>query len=233
MKILIAEDDPFTRQALVEIVQGEGWEAAAAPDGTRAWSLFQEGGFHLVLLDIMMPGISGYDLCRRIREKDAAVPVLFISAKSEEVDKVVGLELGADDFITKPFGVREVAARLRAAVRRLQQGPSSDDTLITTSFHFGTWTIRLEEMRAEAEGGRKVDLTARELELLKVFAAHPGKVLSRAFLFQRCWGWEKMPESRSLDQHIAVLRKKLEEEPGDPRLIRTVQGSGYRYEKSP
>ncbi len=175
------------------------------------------------------------DLCRKVREKDAQVPILFISAKAEEVDKVLGLELGADDFIVKPFGAREVVARIRAVLRRFERSNHQAGTdrpgASETQWAFGPWTIDAKTMRAslDAAAGRQIiDLTAREVGLLELLARHRGQVLSRVRILQLLWGWEQAPRTRTLDQHIAVLRKKLGDR--DQTLIQTVQGVGYRYE---
>jgi len=231
MKVLIAEDDPFTRQALGEILRSEGWDPITAENGLKAWELFLQGGFDLACLDIMMPGLSGYDLCKRIREKDKRLPILFISAKSEEFDKVLGLELGADDFIVKPFGAREVIARIRAVLRRSSHSPEStlDESSGSPTFHFGPWTVDPQGLRAKNDS-QVIDLSPRELKILELLYRNPGKALSRVSLFEHCWGWEQAPQSRTLDQHVAVLRKKLEVHPSEPRHICTVQGVGYRYE---
>lgn len=223
MNALIAEDDPFTRQALAEILRQEGWNAVPAENGLKAWELFQQGRFDLACLDIMMPGLSGYDLCRRIRQKDSAVAVLFISAKAEEVDKVLGLELGADDFIVKPFGAREVLARIRAVMRRIQ----TDEHPPEGRFTLGPWTVLPDELRAQKDD-LTIALTPREVQILAFLNGQKGKVVHRVALFQHCWGWENAPQSRTLDQHIAVLRKKLEHDPKNPAIIETVQGVGYR-----
>jgi DNA-binding response OmpR family regulator len=226
MTLLVAEDDPLTRRALADILTAEGWTVVTAADGSKAWTLFEAGGIDLVCLDIMMPGRSGYDLCRKIREKNASVPLLFISAKAEEIDKVLGLELGADDFIVKPFGAREVVARIRAVLRRFERGAAAEPA--ASAWTLGPWTVDAQAMRAVTEG-RSVDLTAREVALLDLLARHRGQVLSRVRILQLLWGWEEAPRTRTLDQHIAVLRKKLDDR--DQKLIRTVQGVGYRFEE--
>ena len=157
MTLLVAEDDPLTRRALADILTAEGWNVVTAADGAKAWNLFEAGGIDLVCLDIMMPGRSGYDLCRKIREKNATVPLLFISAKAEEIDKVLGLELGADDFIVKPFGAREVVARIRAVLRRFERGASAEPQ--AKVWTLGPWTVDAQTMRAVSEDV-SVDLTA-------------------------------------------------------------------------
>jgi DNA-binding response OmpR family regulator len=235
MKALIAEDDLYTRQALAAILEADGWETLACADGKNALAGFRVGEFGLVCLDIMMPQLSGYDVCREIRRLDAHVPILFISAKSEEIDTVLGLELGADDFILKPFGVRELQARIRAVLRRSQPGPAEasappGDAGVTAMapFAFGPWQVRPAELRAHSGGG-SVDLLAREIRLLACLAARPGEAITREEFFRQCWRLEQAPLSRTLDQHIARLRKKIEPS-GGPALIQTVQGVGYRYQ---
>ena len=229
MTLLVAEDDPLTRRALADILAAEGWTVVTAPDGNRAWDLFDAGGIDLVCLDIMMPGRSGYDLCRKIREKDKTVPLLFISAKAEELDKVLGLELGADDFIVKPFGAREVVARIRAVLRRFERSTAAPEPAGTV-WTFGPWTIDSLTMRATS-ADRVLDLTSREVQLLDLFVRHRGRVLSRVRILQLLWGWEEAPRTRTLDQHIAVLRKKLGDK--NQSLIQTVQGVGYRFDGPP
>jgi len=236
MKALVAEDDLYTRQALLAILEDDGWTVTGAADGTQAVAAFAADAFDLVCLDVMMPGKSGYDVCRAIRKTDQRVPVLFISAKSEEIDKVLGLELGADDFVVKPFGVREVLARVHALVRRSalaepspgeRPGVSPPDK--SGEFTFGPWRILPAELRAW-NGTVHVDLVPRELAMLALLASKKGKVVNRVQFFRECWELDQPPLSRTLDQHIAGLRKKIESDPASPRLIRTVQGVGYRYE---
>ncbi|MFA6507265.1 MAG: response regulator transcription factor, partial [Treponemataceae bacterium] len=245
-KALVAEDDNHTRRAIVEILQGEGWEVTAVADGRGAVSAFRETRPDLVCLDIMMPILSGFDACREIRAIDRGVPLLFISAKSEEIDKVLGLELGADDFIQKPFGVREFLARVAAVLRRSVRGaedrgldPPDLDGL--GPFRFGPWTIRPRELRAQrldgsafagsTGAGRVIDLSRREARILALLYFRVGEVVDRDEFFRLCWEFDNPPVSRTLDQHMVALRRKLEENPAEPRLIRTVQGAGYRYEK--
>ncbi len=235
MKVLCAEDDLYTREALKTIFEEEGWQVRAYADGKNALLAFAADTFDLVCLDVMMPGLSGYDVCKEIRKKDSSIPVLFISAKSEEIDKVLGLELGADDFIVKPFGVRELSARVRAIMRRQNRFGSHDKPIpieaTAQDFAFGPWTISPASLRANWDSLR-VDLVPRELLMLQVLAENEGKVVSRAQFFRRCWDLEQAPLSRTLDQHIAQLRKKLEKNPKNVQFIHTVQGLGYRFENS-
>ncbi len=226
MKVLVAEDDDRTRAGLLELLEAEGYSGLAARDGKEALELFRRERPDVVLLDIMMPGASGYDVCREIRREDAKVPILFLSAKSEELDKVLGLELGADDFVVKPFGVREVVARIRAVTRRaLRERPSGRPA----SFKLGDLTVDPAELRAR-RGSEVVELSLREVRLLELFHANPGVVLDRNRIFDEVWGYDFLPNSRTLDQHISKLRKRIERDPKNPALIQTVHGAGYRYE---
>ena len=226
MKVLLAEDDPYIREGLAEILRSEGYRVLQAEDGKTALQLFDSEEPDFVCLDIMMPKLSGYDVCKKIRAARTVVPIIFISAKSEEIDKVVGLELGADDFIVKPFGVKEVVARIRAVTRRCraaEQSPEPD------SFQMGDLEVLPRELRAR-RGKQTIELSLREVKLLELFYRHRGEVLDRNTIFNHCWGEDYLPNSRTLDQHISQLRKRIEVSPKQPTLIRTVHGAGYRFE---
>lgn len=223
MKILIAEDDPVTLDTLTTCVRREGFEVIAAADGVSAFRLWQQHRPHLICLDIMMPCMDGFELCRRIRLEDDTVPILFLSAKSEERDVVAGLRLRADDFIRKPFGKAELLARLHAALRRAEPQQQAAE-----SFVFGPWRVIPSSLRA-AQAGVSIDLTPREVSLLKFFAKHAGQAMTRDALLDACWGIDYFPESRTLDQHIAMLRKKIDTDSARPSLIQTLRGTGYRY----
>jgi len=227
MRVLIAEDDLAMRNGLLEILEAEGYDVVAAPDGAAAIERFAEAHPDFVLLDIMMPRLSGYDVCREIRKRDRDVPIVFLSAKNEEIDKVLGLELGADDFIMKPFGMRELVARVRAISRRCYQRSAPRPT---AGFSIGGIAVVPAELRAILPDSTVVELSLREVTLLSTFADHPSVVLDRDMLFRTCWGGGKYPNSRTLDQHIAKLRKKIERDPKAPAIIRTVRGVVYRYE---
>ncbi len=231
MKVLIAEDDQHTRDGLSEIFDAEGYEVHAASDGREALQLFSRVSPDVVCLDVMMPGASGYDVCREIRRTAPGVGILFISAKSEEIDKVLGLELGADDFIVKPFGLKEVVARIRAVTRRLiverrQDTGSGGDG---GAFEMGDLKIVPEELRAY-RGSEAVELSLRDVKILSLLHRNRGKAVSRDAFFDECWGFEFLPNSRCLDQHISQLRRRVERDPGIPELIGTVHGVGYRFE---
>ncbi|WP_395753547.1 response regulator transcription factor [Prosthecobacter sp.] len=222
MTILLAEDDPVTLESLAACLQPEGFRTLLAHDGEEALTLWQKHKPDLLCLDIMMPGIDGYEVCRRVRAADSSVPILFLSAKSEEIDVVVGLRLGADDFVRKPFGKHELIARIGSALRRTQtvQSPAS------ASFQLGPLRVFPAELRAQREAD-SMDLTPREVSILKLFHERAGQVLSRDTLLDVCWGLDYMPESRTLDQHIAKLRRKIERE--SEEIIETVRGVGYRW----
>lgn len=234
-KILIAEDDADIRRGLIATLESEGYDVTAASDGAQALRLWEQGPFELVVLDIMMPKASGYDVCRELRAKGASVPVLFLSAKSEEVDKVVGLKLGADDYVTKPFGVHELLARVEALLRRGRMTGSVDaSTVDELPSVLGFGEIRVDRRNYTAMRGADVSsLTRREMRLLEFMAQRPGEVLTRDELLNGAWGVDYFGTTRTLDQHIAQLRKKLEPKPEAPEWIVTVHGVGYRLAKTP
>ncbi|MFZ2639975.1 MAG: response regulator transcription factor [Verrucomicrobiia bacterium] len=223
MKVLIAEDDPITLDTLVACIRAEGFQTFAAANGQEALQLFEQHHPDLACLDIMMPVVDGYEVCRRIRASDAATPILFLSAKNEEVDVVVGLELGADDFIRKPFTRAEVMARIRAALRRTHAAASA-----RRSLQMHDLTVWPDELRAERDGV-EIELTPREAAMLALLHEHGGRPVSRDTFLDRCWGLEYFPDSRTLDQHIAMLRRKIEKDPSEPQIIETVRGVGYRH----
>jgi DNA-binding response OmpR family regulator len=231
--ILLAEDDHSIRNGLVDTLELEGYGVLAAANGVEALKLFRQGTCDLALLDVMMPGMSGYDLCREIRRRDRRLPVLFLTAKSEEIDKVVGLELGADDYITKPFGSRELMARIAAALRRAAVATEGQaESLLPPVFCLGTAEIDRRAYRLRA-GGREHPLTPRELQLLEIFARRPGEALTRELLLDAVWGIDYLGTTRTLDQHVLQLRKKLESDPAHPQILQTVHGVGYRCMESP
>ena len=228
--ILVVEDDPHIREGLCDALTSEGFGVETAADGRAGLEAFRRCNPSLVLLDVMMPGINGYDVCRAIRREDAQMPVILLTAKGEEVDKVVGLELGADDYVTKPFGVRELLARIAAVLRRSQCEPGAAAAAagLPDRFAFGAAAIDRKTYTA-ACGGKTHALTARELKLIDMFLGRPNEVLSRDELLNRVWGVTYYGTTRTLDQHIAQLRKKIEADPDAPAAILTVHGVGYRY----
>lgn len=227
MKILIAEDDRYIGEGLSAIVEAEGYAPTLVADGDAALEMFRELRPQVVLLDIMMPKRDGYSVCREIRKLDADVPVIFISAKSEEIDRVVGLELGADDYIMKPFGTREVIARIRAVTRRTLARAAAPQAAVE-GLRFGDLEVFPAELRAR-RGGVQIDLSLRDVKILELLHRQQGKVVDRDALFNACWGRDYFPNSRTLDQHMSKLRKLIELDPKNPQIICTVHGVGYRY----
>jgi len=227
MKVLIAEDDRLIREGLVDILEGEGYQVITAPNGVTALAHYrvEKPDFHL--LDIMMPGLDGYEVCKRVRREDEKIPIIFLSAKSEEIDRILGLELGADDFIMKPFGVKELIARIRAVARRCFSVHSSAP--VSEAFQIADLRVCPAELRAR-RGERVIDLSLRDVSILKVLAERVGQVVDRDTFFRECWGYNHLPNSRTLDQHISKLRRRIEHHPKQPQIIRTVHGVGYRYE---
>jgi DNA-binding response OmpR family regulator len=229
-KILIAEDDANIRLGLIATLESEGYAVTAAVDGAQALKLFPQEKFDLVILDVMMPRLSGYDVCRELRGGGRTVPILMLTAKGEEIDKVVGLKLGADDYVLKPFGVHELLARVEALLRRARtSGPALAADELPPVFRLGAAEIDRRKFTATV-AGRTAALTAREMRLAEVFAAHPGEVLTRDALLNAGWGVDYFGTTRTLDQHVAQLRKKVEPAPDEPKAIVTVHGVGYRYD---
>jgi two-component system, OmpR family, alkaline phosphatase synthesis response regulator PhoP len=231
MKILVVEDDVNTRKGLVEIFQTEGYTTIEAVNGKEGLEKFANNNPDIVCLDIMIPHINGYDVCKKIREQKNDVPIIFISAKSEEIDKVVGLELGADDYIIKPFGVKEVVARIRAVSRRyLSSRDSKKQSKLANSFMMKDLKVVPVELRVY-RGDTVINLSIRDIKILEFLHINKGKVLDRNVIFDECWGVDYLPSSRTLDQHISQLRKKIEINSRKPLIIQTVQGVGYRFEE--
>lgn len=228
--ILIAEDDASIRLGLVDILAGEGYRVLAAAHGDEAISRYQSDSPDLVILDIMMPRLSGYDVCRRIRKEDTKIPVIMLSAKSEEIDKVLGLELGADDYITKPFGVRELLARVSAALRRVSLPVEAHAE--APPVRFGD--VELDRARRQLiRGSEEIGLTQLEFRLLLAFVENADRALSRDELLNAAWGIDYQGTTRTLDQHVSQLRRKIETDPARPCYLLTVHGYGYRYQPEP
>ena len=226
LKILIAEDDIIMREALAAVLEAEGFFPIIAANGNEALTLFEQEHPLLVCLDIMMPKIDGFEVCRRIRARNKNVPILFLSAKNQEIDVLAGFRLGADDFIRKPFTRSEVVARIHAVLRR-----SHAPEKFRLSFSMHDLKVWPEELRAE-RGGREIELTPREVSMLTLLFEYAGSPVTRDIFLDRCWGIDYFPDSRTLDQHIATLRRKVEIPEGS-EVIETVRGVGYRFRKLP
>lgn len=222
MKILIAEDDPVTLEALAACMEAEGFSTLRAANGREALTHWAEGSPQLLCLDIMMPEVDGFEVCRQVRAQNKRVPILFLSAKNEERDIVAGLDLGADDFIRKPFTRREVMARIRAALRRSPSGDSPAD------FSMRDLKVQPSALLAIREE-KEIDLTPREVTMLRLLHEERDKAVSRDRFLDECWGIDYFPDSRTLDQHVLMLRKKIERDPRHPEIIETVRGVGYRH----
>ena len=229
MKVLVAENNPQMLQQLCEILDKEGYTTVSAAGGTEALRAYRQQSPDFICLDIMMPDLSGYDACREIRKTDTKTPIIFISSKAETADKVTGLEVGADDYIVKPFDVLEVIARIRAVTRRCMEAKPASGAVEDQPFWLGGLKVMPRELRAD-QSGKVVELSLRDLKILRLFHDNKGKVIDRNALLDHCWGAHIMPESRTVDWHISQLRKKIEKDPANPQLIKTLHGVGYKYE---
>jgi len=229
-KILIVEDDPHILLGLEEVLKSEGFDVAVCNRGDQAVEAVAKHRPTLLLLDIMLPGLSGYDICKQLRAKKNATPILMLTAKGQEIDKVVGLDLGADDYVTKPFGVRELLARIHALLRRTGPGPATDKNSLA-AFQIGAATIDPKTFQLK-RGKSLEELTAKELKLLQIFFEHPGEVLSRDRLLNDVWGYNYYGTTRTLDQVIVQLRKKLGDNGNEPKHLLTVHGVGYKLQKA-
>ncbi len=224
-RILVVDDEESILQFVSYNLRKEGYDVTTAADGDTALELAAETPLDLVVLDIMLPGTDGYEVCRRLRAA-GDTPVLFLSARDTELDKVVGLELGGDDYLAKPFGVRELIARVKALLRR--SGPRVADTPRDDAPVEAAGIVLDEAAHIARSGGRDIDLTPREFELLACLMRHAGKVLSREHLLKEAWGWQYVVETKTVDTHIKRLRDKLAAAGVDPAAVETVRGYGYR-----
>ena len=224
-KILIIEDDPHILLGLEEILKSEGFEVATCTQGNKAMDQITKTIPSLIIMDIMLPGLSGYDVCKQIRSAKIATPILMLTAKSQEIDKVVGLELGADDYVTKPFGIRELLARIHALLRRCASNEKVNSQL--QCFQIGQANVDPKKYQIR-RGDIVEELTAKELKILQLLYEHPGEVFSRDRLLNEVWGYNYFGTTRTLDQVIVQLRKKLGDNGNDPVHLLTVHGVGYR-----
>ena len=223
-RILVVEDEPGIALGLEDDLKIEGYEVEVAGDGLTALRRAREAAFDLIVLDVMLPGKDGFDVCRELRRGGQRTPILMLTAKAQEAEKVLGLELGADDYVTKPFGTRELRARIRALLRRAGEPPDEPRT-----YRFGD--VEVDFRRGELRrGGAAIELTPIEFKLLDVFIRARGRVLSRGQLMDAAWGQDTFASARVVDNHIANLRKKIEPDPAQPRYLRNVRGLGYRFD---
>jgi DNA-binding response OmpR family regulator len=222
-KILIVEDEPNMVAGLRDNFEFEGYQVISAPDGVAGLERALSEAPDLVILDVMMPRMSGLDVCKQLKTKKPAIPIIMLTARGQEVDKVVGLELGADDYITKPFSIRELLARVKAVLRRAGITPRA-----TEKYSFGDVEVNLRSCRV-SKRGKEMDFSSKEFELLKFFLHHPGETLSRDRLLEEVWGYAHFPTTRTVDAHIVRLRQKVEPKPDEPRFILTVHGTGYKF----
>jgi DNA-binding response OmpR family regulator len=222
-KILIVEDEPNMVAGLRDNFEFEGYSVITAGDGVEGLQRALDESPDLVVLDVMMPRMSGLEVCKQLRAKRGSIPIIMLTARGQEVDKVVGLELGADDYVTKPFSIRELLARVKAVLRRTATVPKDMD-----QHSFADVEVDLKRFRV-LKAGKAIDLSSKEFELLKYFICHSGEILSRDRLLEDVWGYENYPTTRTVDTHLVRLRQKLEPDPEQPQYFLTVHGTGYRF----
>lgn len=227
-RVLVVDDEKIIVKGLKFSLEKEGYEVLTAYDGEEALRLFNEENPDLIVLDLMLPEVDGFEVCRRIR-KSSDVPIVMLTARGDDIDKILGLELGADDYMTKPFNPRELTARIKAILRR-SHAPSMDASNMQV--------IRLQDMQIDLfqhkvrVRDKEVELTSKEFALLSLMASHPGRVFSREKLLEHVWGYDYYGDARTVDVHIRHLREKIEPEPSTPQLILTVWGAGYKFKEA-
>ena len=222
-RILIVEDEPNMVAGLRDNFEFEGYDVLTAYDGEEGLKRALEDSPDLIVLDVMMPKMSGLEVCKQLKAKRQSIPIIMLTARGQEVDKVVGLELGADDYVTKPFSIRELLARVKAVLRRSHTLPKEQER-----YSFGDAEVDLRACRV-TRNGKELEFSSTEFELLKYFVSHPGEILSRDRLLEEVWGYDSYPTTRTVDAHLVRLRQKLEPNPEQPRFFLTVHGTGYRF----
>lgn len=232
-KLLVIEDEKVLRETLAYNLSSQGFTVDTAEDGIKAMEAFSSSEFDLLILDVMLPGIDGFEICRRVRQH-SNVPILMLTARDEEIDRVVGLEVGADDYMGKPFSMRELIARVRAMLRRVEllrqeMKPITNQEVDDQIIRIGNLIINPDRREVQLHD-KKIDLKPKEFDLLLFMALNRGKALTRERILEQVWGWDYAGESRTVDVHIRWLREKLESDPAHPRLLATVHGIGYRFE---
>jgi DNA-binding response OmpR family regulator len=224
-RILIVEDDAAILRGLTDNLKAEHFDVVSAMDGQEGFELAKKRKCDLIILDVMLPSISGFDICRRLRTEGVQTPILMLTGKGEEVDKVLGLELGADDYVTKPFSIKELVARVRSILRR--QSEIRTEIAETT---FGEVYVDFKKQEA-TRGKKKLDMSAKEFQLLKYFVEREGEVISRNQLLDDVWGYDAMPTTRTVDNYVLSLRKNIETNPSKPKHLLTVHTAGYKFVK--
>lgn len=225
----MVEDEPAILRGLQDNLRLESFEVLTAADGEAGLRLATESKPDLIILDLMLPKMSGYEICRKLRGSGVNTPILILTARGEEADRVLGLDLGADDYVTKPFSIRELLARVRALLRRSQTAGSSTTAEAMQLLRFGKVLLDFQKYEASKDG-RPVDLTRKEFGIVRFLASRPGIVVSRDELLNEVWGYDAYPTTRTVDNHIASLRAKLEPDPANPRHFLTVHGVGYKFQ---
>jgi DNA-binding response OmpR family regulator len=223
VKVLIIEDEPNMVVGLKDSCEYEGYEVSVARDGQEGLEKAATEKPDIILLDVMLPLLSGIDVCRTLRNRGIETPILMLTARSQEMDKVVGLEVGADDYVTKPFSIKELLARIRAHLRRATKQVADSE-----SFTFGEVELNFKKYVAR-KNGQPLDLSAREFEILRYLIRRRGEIVTRDQLLDEVWGYDSMPVTRTVDNHIAKLRQKIEQDPSQPQHIITVHRIGYRF----
>src|SRR5437899_13003872 len=222
-RILIVEDEPAMVAGLRDNFEYEGYDVISAGDGVAGLDRALADKPDLVVLDVMMPRMSGLDVCKQLKAKRPSLPIIMLTARGQEIDKVVGLELGADDYVTKPFSIRELMARVKAVLRRARPVPKEQER-----YSFGDVEVDLRSCRISGQG-TELDFSSKEFDLLKYFLCHRGETLSRDRLLEEVWGYDRFPTTRTVDAHIVRLRQKVEPKPDEPRFILTVHGTAYKF----
>ncbi len=222
-RILVVEDEPEMQRGLKDNLEFEGYKVKIVGDGAEGLEALTSDTFDLVLLDVMLPGMSGFDVCKKARAQGVTAPIIMLTAKGEEVDKVLGLEFGADDYITKPFSLRELLARVKAVLRRTPTGKASADTTIT----LGTLEINFESYTATKKG-KEIAMTSKEFDVIRYLWQHQKQVVKRDDLLTEVWGYDESISSRTVDNFIVKLRQKIEKDPAHPKHIITLHGTGYK-----
>lgn len=224
-KILVIEDDPAILQGLELSLQEEHFDVSTADDGEKGYNMARKNNFDLIVLDLMLPKMNGFEICSSLRKEKVQTPIIMLTSKKEEIDKVMGLETGADDYITKPFSIRELIARIKAVIRRSEKTGNE-----LSEFNFGKLNIDFRKQEV-TKNKKLVDLSVTEFKVLKYMIQHENEIVTREMLLDEIWGYDTFPTTRTVDNYILSLRKKIEDNPSEPKNILTVPKAGYRFRK--